>query len=130
MFKNIQIHQIVIALLLGVAIGAWGIQMRDYGCWMGAPHKGAIRQHMIKKMEKELSLSAEQKQKLEAIFETTRPRMKALRLEMRPKFEELRKETSEQVRAILTPEQLPKFEELNQKMEELWKKRHEKRDNQ
>jgi len=128
MFKNIQIHQVLIALLIGVAVGAWGIQMRDYGCWMKKPCKGEMREHMIKKMERDLQLDDAQKKQVEAIFETMRPRMKAMRAEMRPKFEALRDETRAEVRKVLRPEQLPKFEELNQKMDARWQKIREKRE--
>jgi len=120
--EKIQIHQVLIALILGAVLGAAGIQLRDYGCLMGAPHQGAMRKHMIKKMERTLKLDAEQKKQIETLFETMQPRMKALREEMRPKFEAMREETRAEIRKILKPEQLPEFEKLNQKMDLRWKK--------
>lgn len=126
-FKKIQINQVLIALILGAVIGAVGIQLRDYGCLMSAPHKGEMRQHMIKKMERELKLDAGQKEKLEAIFKIMQPRMQALRDEMRPKFQAMRAETREEIRKILKPEQLEEFEALNKKMDARWKKYREKR---
>ncbi len=120
--EKIQINQVLIALILGAVLGAWGIQMRDYGCLMGAPHQGGMRKHMIKKMERQLKLDAEQKQKIEALFQTMQPRMQALREEMRPKFETMRDETRAEIRKILKPEQLEAFEKLNAKMDARWKK--------
>ena len=127
-FKKIQIHQVLIALLIGAVLGAWGIQLRDYGCLMGTPHQGGMRKHMIKKMERELKLDAEQKKKIEALFQAMQPRMQALREEMRPKFEAMREETRAEIRKILKPEQMPKFDELNRKMDERWKKFRAKRE--
>ena len=128
MFKNIRINQVLIAFLFGIAIGAWGIQLRDYGGWMEPSQPGSIRQHMIKKMEHDLRLNAEQKTQLEAIFKITGPRMKTMRAEMRPKFEALRDETRAEIRKMLTPEQIPRFEELNQKMDVRWNKYRSKRE--
>jgi len=128
MFKNIRINQVLIAFLFGVAIGAWGIQLRDYGGWIEPAQPGTMRKHMIKKMEHDLGLNAEQKTQMEAIFKTAGPKMKDMRAEMRPKFEALRDETRAEIRKILTPEQMPKFEELNQKMDERWNKYRSKRE--
>lgn len=130
MFKNCRVNQILIALLLGVALGAWAIQLRDYGCWRKSVHHGPMRKHMIHKMEHDLHLNAEQRTQLEAIFKTMGTKMKVLREEMRPKFESLRDETRAEIRKILKPEQMPKFEEMNKKMDDKWAKYRAKQEAQ
>lgn len=130
MFKNCQVHQVLIALLLGFALGAWVIQLRDYGCWRQAVHHGPMRKHMIHKMEHDLKLDVSQKGQLEDIFKVMSVRMKTLREEMRPKFEALREETRAEIRKILRQEQMPKFEELNKKMDAKWAKYRAKQEAQ
>lgn len=120
-----KIHQILIPLFLGLAIG-YGIgqwQGREFQGFSGK--QGDMKKRMMDRLDRELKLSEEQKQQVHAIFEAKHPKMMALHEEMRPKFEALKSETHEQIRKVLTPDQQTKFEALKVKMEERWKKKRE-----
>lgn len=72
-------------------------------------------------MATRLELSAEQKTKVQAVFETEMKKMRELRAdqtasreEMRPKMQALREETNKQLKTILTPAQFEKWEKMRQ----------------
>ena len=114
-FMKMNWHVIAISLLIGFSAGIlFGQNQKFCGPWK---HGGSMKEHMLKKFNRELHLTEEQKQKISAIFDAKHPRMMALHEEGRPKFEAIRNETQAEIRAVLTPEQQVKFEELTAKME-------------
>jgi periplasmic protein CpxP/Spy len=81
--------------------------------------KGDYQHHRAKKMERleqELSLTADQKSQMEALFK-----------EQKAKFKAIREETQSQMQTILTPEQYTKLEEIKQRRYEKWREKHEAR---
>lgn len=64
------------------------------------------QKELMRRMEKELSLTPEQKQKIDKILEDSHERTKPIR----EKITEEMKSVREQIKAELTPEQLPKYE--------------------
>lgn len=81
--------------------------------------KGDYQHHCAKKMErleKELSLTADQKSQMEALFK-----------EQKTKFKAIREETQSQMQTILTPDQYTKLEEMKQRRYEKWREKHETR---
>lgn len=118
---KIQIHQVLISLLIGLALGFF--LQKNLPChrdWKGPHH---MKKHMISKLDRELHLTADQKSKVEMIFETSRPKMKALQDEMRPKFKVLHQETQAEIRLLLNPEQQQKFDAMNARFEARFEKR-------
>ncbi|BBL35666.1 hypothetical protein Nstercoris_01941 [Nitrosomonas stercoris] len=73
----------------------------------------------IERMGKHLSLTDEQKTKLEALFKQNREKFKALREESRT-----------QMQSILTPEQYSKLQETKQQRREKWRAKHHKKHHQ
>jgi hypothetical protein len=80
---------------------------RDYLAWLSA----------------ELQLDAAQQEQVGAIVERHRELTSALWKETKPRFEELREQLREEIRAQLTDEQLPKYEELLQRHSERHRRR-------
>jgi Spy/CpxP family protein refolding chaperone len=70
------------------------------------------------KMADELSLTAEQKEKIKPILKAEREKMQDLKelpaAERRAKLPEIRKEVTEKLKPILTPEQLEKWQKLRE----------------
>ena len=123
-------NQVLISLLIGFVAGSFYTDWRrehHFGMQGGMHCRGGkdMKQFMVKRFTRELHLSPDQSQKVEAVFEKRRPQMTALSKEMRPKFEALRSETQAEIRPILTPDQQKKFDEMNRRMEEKWEKRRE-----
>lgn len=122
---KIQIHQVLISLLIGVVIGV-SVQRCAFQHF-GPPRHGDMKKHMLSRLSHDLHLSAEQKAKVEAVFEAKRPKMKALRAETRPQFEAIHKETQAEIRVLLSPEQQTKFDAINAKREARFRDREKRR---
>ena len=109
--------QIVFAFLFGAVVTALG----TYACpfyhrpWGGGKH---FQERMLKRFDAKLNLTPDQEERLAAILEQKRGKIDALRSEMRPKFEEIRKTTRVEIRQILTPEQQTKFDKMSAEWEE------------
>jgi Spy/CpxP family protein refolding chaperone len=63
-------------------------------------------------MRRELNLTDEQTAAVRAIIDDTRNEYRALRAELRPRFEEPREKARAKIRALLTPEQQKKFDAM------------------
>lgn len=61
-------------------------------------------------MRRDLNLTDEQATNIRAILDETRNEYRALRTELRPRFEEPRLKARARIRALLTPEQQQKFD--------------------
>ena len=112
---------VVAALFLsGVAIGALGMHLyywqtidsRQYGGFMRSPSPGL---KMMGWMEHELDLTAEQRDAMREILADSMRRGGDMRNEMRPRVEELMRETSDRIDAVLTEEQRRRYQELRQR---------------
>jgi len=64
----------------------------------------------FEKMRTELKLTDEQTKAVQAVIDETRNEYRALRTELRPRFEEPRQKARARIRALLTPEQQQKFD--------------------
>ena len=63
-------------------------------------------------MRRELNLTEEQTTAVRAIIDETRNEYRALKTELRPRFEEPRQKARARIRALLTPEQQKKFDSM------------------
>jgi len=66
----------------------------------------------FEKMRAELKLTDEQTKAVQAIIDETRNEYRALRTELRPRFEEPRQKARARIRVLLTPEQQQKFDAM------------------
>ncbi|SOD42493.1 Spy/CpxP family protein refolding chaperone [Nitrosovibrio sp. Nv4] len=73
----------------------------------------ADRKKGIEHMSKELGLSADQRTKVEVIFDTERKKVEAIFNEEKQKLQRVQQETRSSLQGVLTPEQMNK---LDQKM--------------
>jgi Spy/CpxP family protein refolding chaperone len=60
----------------------------------------------------QLDLTSEQKQQVKAIFDDTRSQLSAIRKKSEPEFREVRRQTDERLKAVLTPEQWDRFQQI------------------
>lgn len=66
----------------------------------------------FEKMRSELSLTDQQTTAVKTIIDETRNEYRALRTELRPRFDEPRQKARARIRALLTPEQQQKFDAM------------------
>jgi Spy/CpxP family protein refolding chaperone len=76
------------------------------------------RAQKVRELTKELSLTPEQQQQLDAILLQRHADTKAIHDQTEAQIDAVRQKGRAQLRAILTPEQLPKFEEFLKRMDE------------
>src|SRR6266852_5052521 len=82
----------------------------------------------FEKMRSELNLTEQQTTAVRAILDETRNEYRALKTELRPRFEEPRQKARARIRALLNPEQQQKFDAMvaqhDAQREEEQKSRH------
>ena len=103
---------LVAVFLLGSVIGAalTGL-IRSRASGERPDHERAMKER-FDKMRSELNLSDQQTTAVRAILEETRNEYRALKTELRPRFEEPRQKARTRIRALLTPEQQQKFDAM------------------
>lgn len=70
------------------------------------------RDAMFEKIRTDLNLTAEQSKEMRRVLDETANEFRALRTELRPRYEELRLKTRGRMRALLNAEQQQKFDSL------------------
>jgi Spy/CpxP family protein refolding chaperone len=94
----------------------------------GRPGGEKTTRERFDKMRSELNLTDDQTKAVQGIIDETRNEYRALRTELRPKFEEPRQKARARIRALLTPEQQQKFDAMvaqhDAKRDEDQKSRH------
>ena len=76
------------------------------------PDREKAMKERFDKMRSELNLTDQQTTAVRAILEETRNEYRALRTELRPRFEAPRQKARTRIRALLTPEQQQKFDAM------------------
>jgi Spy/CpxP family protein refolding chaperone len=76
------------------------------------------RARRVEELTKELTLTPQQAQQLDAILLQRHTETKAIHEQTETQLDSVRQKGRAQVRSILTPEQLPKFEEFLKRMDE------------
>ncbi|MBI1941049.1 MAG: periplasmic heavy metal sensor [Acidobacteria bacterium] len=106
----------VATFLLGVVVGGAGVLFYAWntGHWRRRPSTAQI----VRRLTRDLNLSAPQVEQLKQIVDDSEKKMKELRTQARPQFDAIREEGHEQIRKILNPEQLEKFNETIRRHEE------------
>lgn len=80
--------------------------------------------HIVKWLDRELDLSASQRQTVTIIVDKTLKEMRAVRQAYRPKTSQIEERAKADIRELLTPEQTDRFNRLMAKLE---KRRQERR---
>ncbi|HYN23420.1 MAG TPA: periplasmic heavy metal sensor [Pyrinomonadaceae bacterium] len=104
---------LVVVFVLGGITGAGiaGVYRSNTSASLRGSHT-RDRQAMFEKMRNDLSLTEEQSKEMRKVLDETGNEFRALRNELRPKYEELRLKTRGRMRALLTAEQQQKFDAL------------------
>ena len=85
------------------------------------------RGNPMEHLSKALDLTAEQKAKIQPIFDQAKPQVMAARQEAKQKIKAIRENAMTQIRPILTPAQQQKLDAMKQAREDMRKARQEMR---
>ena len=103
---------LVVVFVLGSVTGAALTGLYRSRAGGGAEARDKAMHERFEKMRSELSLTDQQTTSVRTILDETRNEYRALRTELRPRFEEPRMKARARIRALLTPEQQKKFDAL------------------
>ncbi len=120
---------VLAVFVLGIALGGLGMYVAGARVWGARPEVHNYREkraRAVERLTRDLGLTPDQRKQLEAILNDMGAKYQALHEQMAPQTEQVRKQGHEQIRAILTPEQLPKFEEFLRRADEERRKRNER----
>lgn len=101
---------------LGVLVGGLAVHLYHAKDDAGPDRRG--RRHadfFIKRLEQELDLTAEQRERIDAIMQRAHEEGDALHRELVPRVHEHMEKTRLEIRGVLTPEQQKKFDELQER---------------
>jgi Spy/CpxP family protein refolding chaperone len=108
---------VVVVFVLGVLLG--GVADHLFGARVfGNLTPPRTRDQLIGQLTSQLSLTPDQQGQLTTIVDDTRAQWRNLYAPLEPQHEQIRQQSRERIRAILTPEQRPKFEEFMQRLDE------------
>jgi Spy/CpxP family protein refolding chaperone len=110
---------------LGAATGSAGTRyasMRSLHRFLDAPPSEARHRAMLWALDHHLSLSSEQRGRIDAIFAAHSGELAAIARRNEPELAPVMARIHEEIRATLTPEQQPKFDALTTKLRE--RRRH------
>jgi Spy/CpxP family protein refolding chaperone len=119
--------------VLGIALGVLGTYLEGYRVFGASiihrtrPDRSPAaqqreRQARVEQMTKDLGLTADQQQKMDAVLTQMSTTYSGIHQQFAGQMDGARKQGRESIRAILTPEQVAKFDELMRKMDEERKK--------
>ena len=110
-----------LAFVLGAGVGAAGFGI--YTIRFGWPPRGErFPDFVLRRLDSELSLRPEQRQKVEAILGETREEFDRLRREIRPQFQAIMNRSRDRIKAELDAGQQAKFDTLVKE----WEQRRER----
>jgi Spy/CpxP family protein refolding chaperone len=110
-----------VVFLLGAALGGvLGYVFAHHSAWaanqsLSEPER---RAHRVQQLTRELSLTPEQTQQLDAILMRRHAEAKGIHDQSDAQIEQVRQSGRQEIRGILTPEQKPKFEEWLKRTDE------------
>ena len=120
---------LALVFILGTATGGvfgYSLARRSYASTRTAvPSDAERRAKKIAEMTQTIGLTAEQAQKADGIIKNAQSEIRAIHDKSDADVDVVRMKNREQVRSLLTPEQVPKFEQFVQRMDEERKKQKE-----
>lgn len=126
---------VVSVFVIGFAAGALSLnlyQRLTSSDSKKTPQRGGS-EFLIKRMNEEVGLASDQQEQIKKILDETNDKYRELRKELDPaikpfesRFNAVRQESRDRIRALLTPEQLPKYEEMVQKHDRMREQERER----
>jgi Spy/CpxP family protein refolding chaperone len=114
---------VIVVFLLGVLLGGVGNHLLGERVWGEQTiNTQPTRNEIVGRLTRDLQLTPDQQKQLGAIVDDTRAQWRTLYTTIEPQHEQIRQQSRDRIRAILTPDQKPKFEEFMRRLDEQRKK--------
>jgi hypothetical protein len=125
---------VVSVFVIGFAAGALALNLYQSlnGSNKKDPRRGGT-EFLIGKMNEEVGLTSSQQESIRKILDETSDKYKQIRVEIdplvkpfEPRFNAVRQESRDRIRALLTAEQLPKYEDMVKKHDQMREQERER----
>jgi len=116
---------VAVVFVLGVLLGVVGNHVWGESVW-GMREATPPPNHLSVELTQELQLTPDQQKQLNGIIADTQSKWRALYAPLEPQRTDIREQSHEQMRKLLTPEQLPKFDAFMRRLDEQRKRDAEK----
>lgn len=116
---------LVLVFLLGFALGVLGSHHATRSGWFASLYRGGER-GPLRWLTRELDLTPEQQKQLGPILDEAGAQYAAIFEKVRPEYQQVRQQTRDKIRALLTEKQRARFEELVRQIDEREAKEREK----
>jgi hypothetical protein len=101
-----------IVFVVGILLGIAGTGLYIHHCFARSWINSGNHNHAVDMLDSKLSLTPDEKVKIEKVFDDNAPSVEAVRLETNAKLQTIRDKTSAQIRLLLTTDQQQKFDAL------------------
>jgi 6-phosphogluconolactonase/glucosamine-6-phosphate isomerase/deaminase len=111
---------VVTVFVIGFAAGALSLNLYEQmtsSSKKTGPHNGT--EFLIKRMDERVGLTTDQQDQIKKILDETNEKYREIRGELEPRikdfeprFNAVREQSRDRIRALLTPDQLPKYEKM------------------
>lgn len=91
------------------------------------PRPGHFRRDLLGRLDRRLELSDSQRVVVDSILSRREAEVRTLLRESRPRFEAIAERTRNEIRQVLTPEQLERFKELEERRELFGRQKYRRR---
>jgi Spy/CpxP family protein refolding chaperone len=114
---------VLVVFLLGALLGGVGNHVWGERVWgKQIVNTQPTRNEIVGELTRDLQLTPDQQKQLGSIVDDTRSQWRTLYTTIEPQHEQIRQQSRDRIRAILTPDQKPKFEEFMHRIDEQRKK--------
>ena len=114
---------VLVVFLLGALLGGVGNHVWGERVWgKQIINSQPTRNEIVGDLTRDLQLTPDQQKQLGSIVDDTRAQWRTLYTTIEPQHEQIRQQSRDRIRAILTPDQKPKFEEFMHRIDEQRKK--------
>ena len=114
---------VFVVFLLGALLGGVGNHVWGERVWgKQIINTQPTRNEIVGDLTRDLQLTPDQQKQLGSIVDDTRAQWRTLYTTIEPQHEQIRQQSRDRIRAILTPDQKPKFEDFMHRIDEQRKK--------
>jgi Spy/CpxP family protein refolding chaperone len=114
---------VLVVFLLGALLGGVGNHVWGERVWgKQIVNTQPTRNEIVGELTRDLQLTPDQQKQLGSIVDDTLAQWRTLYTTIEPQHEQIRQQSRDRIRAILTPDQKPKFEEFMHRIDEQRKK--------
>jgi Spy/CpxP family protein refolding chaperone len=114
---------VLVVFLLGALLGRVGNHVWGERVWgKQTMNTQPTRNQIVSDLTRDLGLTPDQQKQLGSIVDDTRAQWRTLYTTIEPQHEQIRQQSRNRIRGILTPDQKPKFEDFMHRIDEQRKK--------